>query len=318
RFVALLPPVILGLAIDAIFGDRAYRLPLVPSEWLPSGDVDQLWLSAGLILGAFVLGVVFTWIQGVGLSLFSNRVQHRLRVDTYAAMQDLDMAFFDDKQTGQVMSVLNNDVRNLRDFLANTLSGALQLVVTVVGIAGVLFWLNGQLALVTLVAVPLLTAFTVSFMRTIRPRYRALRAAVGDLNARLENNLSGIEVIKTSTTEGFEVDRVADVSWEYYLRTWAVNRLEYVYQPTMELLAGVAFVVTFVIGGLWIVGGAPGPFSGDLSVGEFVTFLFMTQRFIDPLAGAGRIVNSYENARASGERIFGLSDLPVAVADDPD
>ncbi|MFC4357650.1 ABC transporter ATP-binding protein [Halobium salinum] len=319
RLVGLVPPVVLGVAIDGVFNDRPYRLPLVPDAWLPTAAVDLLWLSVGLIVAAFVLGVVFTWIQGVGLSLFSNRVQHRLRVDTYGAMQDLDMAFFDDKQTGQVMSVLNNDVRNLRDFLGSTLSGTLQLVVTVVGIAGVLFWLNAQLALVTLVAVPLLGVFTVSFMRTIRPRYRALRAAVGDLNSRLENNLSGIEVIKTANTEGFETDRVSDASWEYYLRTWAVNRLEYFYQPTMELLAGVSFAATFVLGGLWIVTGeGPGPFTGTLSVGEFVTFLFMTQRFIDPLAGAGRIVNSYENARASGERIFGLSDLPVAVGDDPD
>jgi ATP-binding cassette subfamily B protein len=318
RLVGLLPPVVLGVALDSTFGDRPYRLPLVPDAWLPTAPLDQVWLSAGLILAAFVLGVVFTWTQGVGLSLFSNRVQHRLRVDAYAAMQGLDMAFFDDKQTGQVMSVLNDDVRNLRDFLGSTLSGALQLVVTVVGIAGVLFWLNAELAAVTLVAVPLLLVFTVSFMRTIRPRYRALRAAVGDLNARLENNLSGVEVIKTSNTEAFETDRVRDASWAYYLRTWAVNRLEYLYQPTMELLAGVAFVATFVVGGLWLVSGPPLSFTGSLSTGEFVTFLFMTQRFVDPLAGAGRIVNSYENARASGERVFGLSDRPVAVADDPD
>jgi ATP-binding cassette subfamily B protein len=86
----------------------------------------------------------------------------------------------------------------------------------------------------------------------------------------------------------------------------------------MELLASVAFAATFAVGGLWLLAGPPLWFTEELTVGSFVTFLFMTQRFIDPLAGAGRIVNSYENARASGERIFALGDLPVSVADGDD
>jgi ATP-binding cassette subfamily B protein len=314
RSVALVPPLVLGVAIDAVFvGNTSYALPLVPPAWLPTTRVEGLWLSAALVVGALVLSVLLTWAQGVCFSLFSNRVQHRVRVDAYDAMQALDMRFFDDKQTGQVMSILNNDVRNLKSFLHGTVGGVVQLVVTVTAIAGILVWLNAQLALVTLVAVPLLGGFTIWFMRTARPLYRALRASVGDLNTRIENNLDGIEVIKTSSTEPFETGRVDDASWATYLKTWAVVKLEYLYQPGMELMAGVAFAVTFVVGGLWLVSGPPGPFTGTLLVGEFVTFLFMTQRFVDPLAGAGRIVNSYENARASAERIFDLADRPVTV-----
>ncbi|WP_224448714.1 ABC transporter ATP-binding protein [Haloprofundus salilacus] len=320
RLVALVPPLVLGIAIDALFTpgtETAYRLPIVPDGSLPSTLEGQLWLSLGLIVGASILSVAFSWTQGVSLSLYSNRVQHAIRTDTYATMQRLDAAFFDDKQTGEVMSILNSDVRNLREFLGTTLSGAVQLVVSALGIGAVLFWLNAQLAAVTLVAMPVLVVFTVAFMRTIRPRYRALRASVGALNTRLENNLSGIEVIKTSNTETYEDGRIEDASWDYYLKTWAVAKLEYFYQPGMELAANVAFAATFAIGGYWLVTGSTGPLGGPgLQVGEFVTFLFMTQRFVDPLAGAGRIVNSYENARASGERIFGLTDLPVTVGDE--
>ncbi|QCJ45952.1 ABC transporter ATP-binding protein [Haloprofundus sp. MHR1] len=320
RLVALVPPLVLGIAIDALFTpgtETAYRLPVVPDGSLPSTPEAQLWLSLGLIVGASLLSVALSWTQGVSLSLYSNRVQHAIRTDTYATMQRLDAAFFDDKQTGEVMSILNSDVRNLREFLGTTLSGAVQLVVSALGIGAVLFWLNAQLAAITLVAMPVLVVFTVAFMRTIRPRYRALRASVGALNTRLENNLSGIEVIKTSNTETYEDGRIEDASWDYYLKTWAVAKLEYFYQPGMELAANVSFAATFAIGGYWLVSGSTGPLGGPgLQVGEFVTFLFMTQRFVDPLAGAGRIVNSYENARASGERIFGLTDLPVAVVDD--
>ncbi|KTG30438.1 ABC transporter ATP-binding protein [Haloferax profundi] len=316
RLVGIVPALVLGVAIDAVFfQNTAYALPLVPQSWIPETVTGQFWLSFWLVIVAFVAGVGLSWVQGLGLAVYSNRVQHAVRVDTYDVLQRLDMTFFDDKQTGQVLSILDSDVRNLRTFLDSTLSGGLQLVVSVVGIAGVLFYLNAQLAVVTLVAVPLLAVFTVWFMRTIRPMYRALRESVGALNTRIENNVAGMEVIKASTTEEYETARVADASMDYYTRALAVVRLDYLYQPTMELLAGVAFAATFAIGGLWLILGPPWPFTGQLLVGEFVTFLFMTQRFIDPLSGAGRIVNAYENARASGERIFGLTDRDVTVRD---
>ena len=319
RAASLAPPLVLGVAIDATFNDTvAYTLLFVPGEFLPKTQAAEVWVSVGIIVAALAVSVVLTWTNGAALSLFSNRLQHRIRVDSYEAMQSLDMEFFDDKQTGQVLSILNDDVRNLRMFLGTTVSSALQLVATVIGIAVILFSLNWQLALVTLVFVPALAAFTIWFMRTIRPRYRALRASVGDLNTRLENNLSGMEVIKTANAEAHETERIRDTSWEYYLRTWAVAKLEYLYQPSMDLLAGLAFAATFLIGGLWLVGAPPGPLSGTLRVGEFVTFLFMTQRFVDPLSGVGRIVNSYENARASAERVAGLVAQPVTVTDRED
>jgi ATP-binding cassette subfamily B protein len=329
RGASLVPPVVLGVAIDALFNDTtAYALPGVPAAWIPAGQRGQLELSVGLIVGTLALAVVLGWAQGASLSLFSNRVQHAVRVDAYDALQGLEMAFFDDEQTGQLLAILNDDVRNLRNFLGSTVSSALQLVATVVGIAGILFWMNAGLALVTLVAVPLLAAFTIWFMRRVRPLYRGLRSSVGALNARLETNVGGMEVVKTSNAEDHELGRVTDASWDYFERAWAVAKLEYLYQPTMDLLAGVAFAATFLVGGGWLLFGPPGAVvtglglvgltPAPLRVGEFVTFLFVTQRFVDPLSGVGRIVNSYENARSSAERVFGLVDRPVAVGEAPD
>ncbi len=101
-------------------------------------------------------------------------------------------------------------------------------------------------------------------------------------------------------------------------RTMDVLRLSYIYRPGMELLAGVAFAATFLVGGYWLTTNtAPGPMTGTLSVGDFVIFLMLTQRIVDPLAEVSNIVDQYENAKASSERIFGLMDIPVHV-DDPD
>jgi ATP-binding cassette subfamily B protein len=317
RAASLLPPVVLGVAIDAVFLDRTdYSLLFLPTRFVPATETDQFWFSVALIVGAFLATAVLTWIYGVAANNFAHRVMHTVRVDSFEKLQSLDMWFFDGKQTGEVMSVLDNDATNLERFLDNALQNSVRLGVMVLGIAVVLFAQNPQLAALTLVAVPLMVGFTWWFMRTVEPRYTSQRESVGDLNTRLENALSGMQLIKTSGTESYESDRVRDASFAYFRDTMAVLRLNYLYRPGMELFAGLAFATTFLVGGLWLTTGtAPGPLTGTLSAGEFVTFLFLTQRFTAPLAEVSNIVDSYENAKASSERVFGLQDVPRRITD---
>jgi ATP-binding cassette subfamily B protein len=243
---------------------------------------------------------------------------HAVRTDSFDQMQRLDMTFFDDKQTGEVMSVLNNDASNLEVFLDNALQNSARLGVMLVGIATVLVYYNYELAIVTLAAVPLMFLFTLWFMRAVEPRYVAQRSVVGDLNTALENALSGVELVKTSNTEAHESERVEDASFSYFKRTMSILRLNYVYRPGMELLAGLAFAATFAVGGYWLANGPPGPFTTELTVGTFVTFVLLTQQFVAPLAEVSNIIDQYENAKASCERVFGLRDIPVRIEDDDD
>lgn len=319
RAGALLPPLLLGIAIDSIFvGEQAFSIPLVPDAWLPTATVAQFWFVIAVVAGAFLTTAVFTWIYGVTANLFAHGVMHTVRVDCFEKMQDLDMAFFDDKQTGEVMAVLNNDTQNLERFLDDALMNSMRLLVMTGGIAAILFSLNWQLAIVTLVAVPAMGLFTLWFMRAVEPRYVSQRSAVGNLNTRLENSIAGIDLTKATASERFEIGRVRDASKRLFDDTIAVLKLSYFYRPGMELLAGLAFVSTFLVGGLWLTTGtAPGPLTGDLSVGDFVVFLFMTQRIVDPLAEVSNIVDQYENAKASSERVFGLMGISAGI-DDPD
>ncbi|WP_252697850.1 ABC transporter ATP-binding protein [Natronosalvus vescus] len=317
---SLIPPLILGAAIDAIFaGDGAYSLPVVPNAWLPATEMAQFWFSVSAIAAAFIAVGIGTWIYGVSANLFAHEVMHSVRVDCFTKMQNLDMTFFDDKQTGEVMAVLNDDTRNLEMFLDNALVNSLRLLVMVGGITAILFLLNWQLAFVTLVAVPAMFVFTLWFMRVVEPRYVRQRSAVARLNTRLENSISGVGLTKTTSSEEHEVGRVRKASKRFFDDTMAVLKLSYLYRPGMELLAGLAFAATFLVGGWWIaMESAPGPMTGTLQVGEFVTFLFLTQFIVAPLAEVSNIVDQYENAKASSERVFGLMDIPVYVTDPDD
>jgi ATP-binding cassette subfamily B protein len=319
RLLDLVPPIMLGVAIDAVFGQQRFSLWLVPEAWIPANETTQFWIVIGLIAGAFTLAAAFHWIRNWGFNAFAQNIQHSVRTDTYDTMQRLDMGFFADKQTGELMSVLSNDVNQLEQFLNEGLNSVFRLGVMVVGIGGVLLYYNWQLALIALLPVPIIAGFTYLFIKVIQPKYARVRSAVGTVNSRLENNLGGIQVIKSSNTEAYESDRVEDVSTEYLDANWSAIRTRIKFFPGLRLLAGLGFVVTFLVGGLWVfTGSAPGPLSGELSVGTFVVFILFTQRFIWPMAQFGQIINMYQRAYASAERIFGLMDEPERLGIDPD
>ncbi|WP_255151411.1 ABC transporter ATP-binding protein [Halorarius halobius] len=318
RVLDLIPPVLLGLAVDAIFFDnKAYTLLFVPDAWIPATNTGQLWLTIGIIAFAFFGGAAFHYTRNWGWNSFAQHIQHDIRTDTYDKMQRLNMDFFADKQTGEMMSILSNDVNRLERFLNDGMNSAFRLGVMVVGIAGVLLWINWQLALVTLLIVPLLALFTYKFVQTIQPKYAEVRSSVGQVNSRLENNLGGIQVIKTSNTESFESERVDDVSQDYFDANWDAIGTRIKFFPGLRVLAGVGFVLTFLIGGLWVLGQPLGPLSGTLDEGEFVTFILLGQRFIWPMAQFGQIINMYQRAYASAARIFGLMDEPSRIEEDP-
>ncbi|MDQ2050801.1 ABC transporter ATP-binding protein [Natronolimnohabitans sp. A-GB9] len=323
RALDLLPALLLAVAIDAIFGDAAFaeQVPLVvlPEAWLPTTTEGQFWFISVAIAGSFVLGALFHWLRNWGFNAFSQEIQHDVRTATYDKMQRLDMEFFASKQTGEMMSVLSNDVNQLERFLNEGMNSATRLIVMVVGISFLLFWLNPQLALVSLAPVPLIAAFTYVFVKKIQPKYAAVRSSVGNVNSRLENNLGGIGVIKSSNTEEYESERVEDVSRNYYDTNWEAIWLRIRFFPSLQLISGIGFVLTFAVGGYWVfTGSGPGPFTGTLQTGTFVAFILYTQQLVWPMAQFGQVINMYQRAAASSERIFGLMDEEGRIERDED
>jgi ATP-binding cassette subfamily B protein len=324
RVLDLMPPVLLALAVDSIFyEERPFSIWLVPDAWLPPDRPGQLYLSAALIAAAFFVGAAFHWTRNWGWNSFAQHIQHAVRTDTYDKMQRLNMDFFADKQTGEMMSILSNDVNRLERFLNDGMNSAFRLGVMVLGIAAILLYWNWQLAVITLGVVPLIAFFTYRFINTIQPKYAEVRSSVGQVNSRLENNLGGVQVIKTSNTEDFESDRVEGVSGDYFDANWDAIGTRIKFFPGLRLLSGIGFVVTFVLGGAWVLtyqatGSAPLFFTGSLTPGQFVGFILFTQRFIWPMAQFGQIINMYQRAYASSARIFGLMDEPSRIAEDPD
>lgn len=318
RGLNLLPALVFGVAIDAVITGRApFSLPLFPAAWVPATNWGQFWLAAGLIGGAYVVGAVLGWVNSWAWNHFAQHLQHAVRVDAYDAMQRLELSFFDNRQTGEVMSVLNNDVNRLEQFLTNSLNSLIRIVVRVGGIAVLMLYLNWRLAIVALFTVPILATASWIFVNRIHPKYQKVRSSVGSLNSRLENNIGGVQVIKAYTSEGFESDRVESASRDYLDANWDAIETRIKFFPSLQVITGAGFVITFIVGTMWVVFPERMPIQNSLSLGTLTTFLLYSRRFMWPMRQLGQIVNNYQYAEAAAERIRGLleADARMEAAD---
>ena len=316
RGLDLLPTFLLAIAIDALFFQtRPFDIPLVPQSWIPDGRADQFALLLAVVGGGYLFQAVFNWVNDWAWNHFAQHLQHEVRTETYDAMQALEMEFYDNNQTGEIMSILNNDVNQLENFITHNLSMGIRIFITVFGTLAVMLAVNWQLTVVAMLAVPVLGASSVAFMRLIGPKYQRVRASVGGLNTRLENNIAGIEVVKSFTTEEFESARVEEASREYLDANWDAITTRIKFFPTLQLVTGFGYLLTLGVGGYWVMFGAPGPFTATLTAGVLVMFLSYTQRFMWPMMQFGQILNSYQYAEAASQRILGLIDQPTAIED---
>ncbi|MFB6146375.1 MAG: ABC transporter ATP-binding protein [Halobacteriaceae archaeon] len=317
--ISLFPTYMLKVIIDSVLQNNApYRLPLVPRGWLPTGQWEQILLSVGLILGSVALNLGVGLANNWGWHLFSEHVQHTLRTNSYDKMQRLGMEFFTNQRTGQILSILNNDVNELQTFLQSYVSRIIRITVQFLGIAVVLFSLKWQLALVTLLPVPVMTWYSFQYGSKVREKYGDIRQAVGTLHSRIENSVSGISVVKSYTQEPFESDRVEESSAEYFDARWDMLLTRITFFPVLNFMNWAGFALTLLVGGYWITVGPPLFFAGSLSIGTLVAFLTYNQQFTGPIIQIGHVLDQYEDARASIVRVFALTDYPVDVADADD
>lgn len=311
RLANLVAPYLLGLLVDGfLVGDGSLSLPLIPAAWVPSTTRGQFGLLVGFFLAASVVNVASNGVRVATWRWFRGSVLHDLRVDAYEATQRLDVAFFVSEQTGDVLSVLSNDVNQLGEFLDGGLQRLFQTVAFFIATLAAMLALHWQLTLVVGGLVPLMLGIVAGYQRVVEPRYDERRTAVGRLNARVGNAVDGIRTIKAFTAEGRERDRLAADSRAYWRVDWAAAKLAALFQPTKQAVSVATMLVVAGIGGSWVLFGPPGPFDRPLSAGTLVVFWFYSQMFVAQSSRLGDVADSYTDAKASARRVLGLLHYP--------
>ena len=304
KILDLAPPILVAWLIDSVTGNApGWMSPVGLTEMFP-----QVVFVAILTVVIFGLESLSQWGYAYGFMTIAQDMQHRLRVDAYSQVQSREIRFFEEHRLGQTLAMLNDDVNQLERFLNNAFNEIVQLCVLVVFAGAVLFTISPGLAGLGLLPLPFIVWGSLKFSQILEPRYRKVRATVGDVASRLENNIGGITVIKSFTAESYEADRVEQASESYRKANYHAIKLTAVFIPIIRMGIAFGFAAIIVLGG-WLV------MQETLTAGELVLFCMMIQRLLWPMTRLGQTFDEYQRAKASSRRIFGLLDTPAAVQD---
>lgn len=305
KILDLMPPIIVGWLIDSVNGNT----PAWIADFFGINDVLGIALFFGVLI-VIIFGIEsFTeWLLKLGFMRLAQRVQHDLRMDAYKQLQSREIAYFENNRTGNLMSMLNDDINQLERFLNSSFNEIVQLVTMAFFASIWLFGVSWELTLIGFLPIPLIFIGSFYFQRMIGPYYRKVREAVGALSNRLENNISGILVIKSFTAETYESSRVAAVSENYRDTNFEAIKLSASYVPLIRMLIALGFAATMALGAYWILSG-----NGKLTVGELTLFAMMIQWVLWPVTRLGSVFDEFERAKASARRIFGLMDTPNQI-----
>lgn len=302
KFFDLAPPILIGMAVDIVVKGQDSLL----GSWGITSVMSQLWVVAFLTLIIWGAESLFEYLFQIEWRNLAQEIQHRLRMDAYRHVQDLEVAYFEDKSTGSLISVLNDDVNQLERFLDVGANDIIQVATTVVLVGAVFFYLSPMVAAVAFLPVPIILWGSFLFQKKIEPRYARMREEVSLLGAILSNNLSGVATVKSYGAEDFELERLAKQSKSYSQANEHAIKLSSSFSPLIRMAVLVGFLATLLLGGKFTQ-------EGILEVGSYSVLIFMTQRLLWPLTRLGATFDLYQRAMASTQRIFNLIDTPIKI-----
>ena len=274
------------------------------------GLTSVKWLAL-LLLGLYLLRVLFRFL--------SNYLAHRaawylvgdLRSRLYNKLQSLDLGFFHDKQTGDLMSRVVNDTRDFELLYAHMIPELITNFVTFLGVLIILLSINWKLALVTCCPIPLILISGVIFAKIVRPYFRASQKVMGDLNAQLQDSLSGLHEIQAFGQEAYEGERVRKKSFEQVVAMLRALKASAIFHPCVELLSSIGTVIVVFYGGYLA-------YSGQISIADIVAFLLYLSLFYAPVSGLANLLENLQQSLAGAERVTMILATPSAIQNEKD
>jgi ATP-binding cassette subfamily B protein len=298
----VLPEILIGAAIDVVVrreGSFIAAMGVVE-------PFNQVLLLGGLTVLIWGFESLFEYLLLVKWRTLAQSLQHDLRLDAYGHVQDLDMDWFEDASTGNLVAILNDDINQLERFLDGGANAMIQVVTAVVSVGAVFFYLSPKIAVLAFLPIPAIIIGAFWFLRRAQPLYANVRERVGMLSTRLANNISGIATIKSFTREQHELDQLRSDSNAYREANRQAIRVSSAFIPLIRMAILMGFVATLIYGGKLTL-------DGELQAGAYGVLVFLTQRLLWPLTRVAETVDLYERAMASTRRILDLIETPFSI-----
>jgi ATP-binding cassette subfamily B protein len=316
RAFDLIPFIVIGMAADwyqsGTFTSSTIQ-SLVSSSHLPEvGPIGSVEFGFGLlILVSFTFLAVFQGISEYMWQSTAYMVQHDIRMDATTSLMAMEASYFETRQTGNLMSVLSADVAQLEDVVSDSSTSIIRIIITFSASFAIMFWMSPTLSLILGIPLILVIPMVVWFSTRIQPRYRKQRESTGGIVGILENVLAGIVTVQAYNASDFERARVERESGDYRDQAILAANLRNRFIPGIYVVAGLSFGLLVSAGG-WLMA------SGEITPGQFVTYLLISTRLTMPMFVMGMLIGQIQRGEAASKRVFALMDLEPSIFDKPD
>lgn len=274
-------------------------------------SLDSIYRMTALLLAIYLLRIAFRFASNYFAHKAAWNLVGDLRKRVYETIQGLSLAFFHDKQTGDLMTRVVNDTATFELLYAHIIPEMVTNAVTVIGVMIILLTINVKLALLTCIPVPFILAAGGLFATRVRPKFREAHKATGTINSKLQDNFAGIHEIQSFNQEEREAKNVSDEVDAYTGAILYALKLGAVFHPGVEFLSSAGTVIVVGVGGYlaWL---------GGLTVSDIVAFLLYLSLFYGPVAGLARILEDTQQAYAGAERVAQILDAKRDIYDEDD
>ena len=282
----------------------------IVEKGMEEADLRTIGLLTAALVGLYLLRILFRFL--------SNYLAHKaawylvgdLRTKTYDKLEHMHLGYFHDKQTGDLMSRVVNDTRDFELLYAHMIPESITNIVAFTGVLVVLLTINWKLALITCAPIPLIFASGILFSKKVRPYFRISQKKMGELNGKLQDNLSGIHEIQSFCREEYETERVNERNFEHIKAMLQALKISAVFHPSVEFISSLGTILVVAFGGYLA-------FREGLRVADIVAFLLYLGLFYGPVTGLANLLESMQQSMAGAERVLDILDAPLEIQDKP-
>ncbi len=273
--------------------------------------MDKLPTSVLIIIVSIVISALLEYVRRYAIQYIGQKAVFNLRNDLYKSLQEKSFSFYDEAQTGQLMSRVTHDVRSMQRVMSMWFASFANISISYILVLGLLLSINYRLTLLSLIPAPFVLFVSYRYNRVARPLHRERRRKLGDIESFLQQNITGIRVVRTFTQEGRETEKYSEKNQEYMGLNLKTIRYRALYPNLNDVFYSLATVALYWYGGSFLMG-------NTISLGDLLLFTRMMMRLMQPLRFISMLTSMYTSAMAGAERVFGMMDQEPDVKDRPD
>lgn len=283
---------------------------LVLDDYIPNGNIRKILLIALTMAALFSLRAVFNYIVNYWGHVVGVRMEYNMRKDIFSHLQTLSFSYFDKIRTGKIMSRIVNDLREVTELAHHGPEDLFISLVTLIGAFVILVQTDWRLTLIVFAYIPLMVWFGIKKRQKMAVAFKVVRKKIANVNAQVENSISGIRVAQSFTNEEFEKSKFDLGNQEFK------ESREYAYRSMAEMITGIDLLMNLLKVTVLAIGGYL-TFIGQISVGSLVAFFLYIELFLQPIRRLMQFAQQYEDGMSGFERFVEIMNTKPAIMDSP-